>query len=252
MDVDDYKGYLLGYNISNYEEIPACMSNEFFKNFIRGFFDNHGVIDKKTFINNSLNCYMISRSNSQIIKKIKENINIKPSVYDESIGELSYSDKDALDFLHFIYHGSDARYRLEKNYRTYLKWISGGKSIPICKFSCNDSKAIKPVKNNICNISYEIYIIKKIQENGLISLYDTGVIIKPETGYYVRVVPDNSLLEKGYMVYNHTKENSKSIKLYLVKMNPNVPEITLPILACSIILEKKIYFEFEFDFDEEE
>lgn len=247
MDVDDYKGYLLGYNITNYEEIPACMSNEFFKNFIRGFFDNHGVIDKKTIINNSLNCYIISRSNPLIIKKIKENINIKPSVYED--GELAYSDKDALDFLHFIYHGSDARYRLERNYKTYLKWIADGKNIPICKFSSNDSKAIKPVKNNICNISYDLHIIKKIEENGLISIYDTGVIIKPEHGYYIRVIPSNILIEKGYMVYNHDLSNNKSIKLYLVKMTPNVPEIILPLVACSIILEKNIYFELELDFD---
>ena len=30
---DDYNGYLLGNNISNYDEIPSCMSENFLKNF---------------------------------------------------------------------------------------------------------------------------------------------------------------------------------------------------------------------------
>lgn len=242
---DDYNGYLLGNNISNYDEIPSCMSENFLKNFIRGFFDNHGVIDKKTIINHSLNCCIIAPLKSRIVKKIKEFCNnIKPSQYDERIGELCYSDKNALDFIHFIYHNSDARYRLENNYKIYLNWIGDGKNIPLCKFFSNDVNAVKPKK---CDIGYELSIIKKVKDNGLVCLYDTGVIIKTDIGYNIRLIPNNNLIEKGYIIYNciHNHNDNKSIKIYLAKITNNIPEITLPYIVCSIILEKNIYFELE-------
>jgi hypothetical protein len=181
---------------------------------------------------------------SRIVRKIKEFCNnIKSSLYDESIGELCYSDKHALDFIHFIYHKSDARYRSEDNYKIYLDWIGNGKNIPICKFFSNDMNAVKPKK---CDIGYDLTIIKKVKDNGLFCLYDTGVIIKPDIGYNIRLIPRNNLIEKGYIIYNclHNNDN-KSIKIYLAKINNIVPDIRLPCIVCYMILEKNIYFELE-------
>jgi len=244
---EDNAGYLVGNNINNYDSIPVCMSEYYLKNFIRGFFDRYGVIDKKTLLNTSLNCCIIAYTKKNIVKKIKEYCNnIKSSMYNEHNGELCYSDKNALDFLHYIYYNSDARYRLENNYKIYLEWIAEGKNLPICKFEINNLNAVKPIKNNICNFSYDLTIIKKIKDNGLISLYDTGIIIKPDFGYNIKLIPHNNLIEKGFLIYKYMyKNDNKSIKIYMAKINNIVPDITIPCVVCSIVLEKNIYFEIE-------
>ena len=63
--------------------------------------------------------------------------------------------------------------------------------------------AIIPTKAHTSDIGYDITCIdiyKKI--NSRITLYETGIQVKPPSGYYVEIVPRSSICKTGYMLAN--------------------------------------------------
>jgi hypothetical protein len=120
--------------------------------------------------------------------------------------------------------------------------------LPRCKYKKYLKFAIIPYKDTISNIGYNISIIcvkKNINEN--IYIYDTGIGIKPEYGYYFEVVPNNNLIKYGYIFANSNiiinPNDFNSIIITLIKIDPNLPEITLPFKCAYLILKKFIHFE---------
>lgn len=237
-----YDGFYLDTKDYNYK----LSENEINNDFMRGIFDRYGSLNKKNIFDLNISCSIefrikISKYNFYMISSFR---NIKNTLYNDNL--ISYKDNNAFDFLSIIYDNSDSRYRDNDKYNYYFSWIENRIfNIPI--FICEklDNEAIIPSKNRPSDILYNLNIVKKIKNiTDKISLYDTGIIIKPSFGFYVKLFSKNLLLESGYILSNSEniiKNYDETIKVYLIKIDESLPELKLPINCLEFIFEKNNY-----------
>ena len=80
--------------------------------------------------------------------------------------------------------------------------------------------------------------VKKIGSNTY--MYDTGICIRPPTGFYTELLPRSSIVKSGYMLSNSVgilDSNFRgSIKIVLTKVDPMKPDLVLPFTMCQLIL----------------
>lgn len=166
---------------------------------------------------------------------------------------IRYSNHNALDFLGAIYSESDARTRNESLYRQYLEWLFFDKdvvSIPVCKFTRTSDLAVIPSRSRITDVGFDLTAISKVKNiNSLTVMLDTGIIIEPQLGYFTKIYPRSSLVKSGYMLTNSVgiidATYRDTLKICLVKVNPDAPEIVFPFKCCQLIFEKQLHFTME-------
>ena len=149
----EYTYYFIGSNIySNpfLQEIQVFESNIDCGAFFRWFFDTYGSISIYTVLNTKLRCDIKLSEYSNFCEKLRDKfqdlLKIKCNV---SKTHISLEGCNAMDFLHFIYNNSDARYRDIIKYNRYLEWMTFGlgiDNIPTCKFFKNEKDAVTPFK----------------------------------------------------------------------------------------------------------
>lgn len=117
---------------------------------------------------------------------------------------------------------------------------------PNISIALREPDAVMPSKQNPSDIGWDITIIKvyKILRSGAI-LYDTGVTVQPPHGWYVQIVPRSSFSDTGYVLANSVgiidPSYTGSIKVPLLKVNPDCPDIELPYRGFQLILVPTIY-----------
>ena len=238
--------YTYGQDILSISIFPEYENKKEYNIFFRGIFDKYGIIYQKTIYNNNL--YIeISLKNIRIIsdflKKISELTNIKLDILPNN--NLILKNNDAKKFLDKIYIGSDARYRDEKKYNCYLRWLNN-KSNNIISFKTKKTlnEAIFPVKNKI---GYDISIVKQIKKIGTNTfVYDTGIILKINFGYKIKITSKCSLINYGFILNNYLLKKDESIKIILTKID-NLKKIKLPFTGFNLTIEKIEIFELEED-----
>jgi hypothetical protein len=239
--------YNLGQNIQNDHEFPVFDSLNFYNVFTLGFFDKYGSIFKKTILNDIMSCDINAPTKPNIIKKIKDLYRIK-SDFDEQRGYISFHGINCFKFLNCLYDNSDPRYRKNENYKIYFNWVTFGlglDSIPTCRFFRKSDKAITPNKTEL---GFDLHIISKIKNIGNKTvIYDTGIVMIPEFGFNIKILPNTSLIKYGYILSNiqYVIINNSTVKIYLTKIDEKLPDIKLPFNCCQIILERSIYYVFE-------
>jgi dUTP pyrophosphatase len=112
------------------------------------------------------------------------------------------------------------------------------------------SDAIIPTKAHSTDVGYDLTIVSLDQlvlvgnrlSTNEVALYDTGISVQPENGYYVEVVPRSSLVKTGYIMTNGVgiidPDYRGSIKVALTKIDPHAPTIQLPLKGFQMILRK--------------
>ena len=116
---------------------------------------------------------------------------------------------------------------------------------PNIKVFKTDDNAIFPTKAFPEDAGYDLTIIKKIKDfNSKTSLYDTGIKIEIDEGYYTEIVPRSSISKSGYIlannigiIDNHYRGN---LMIALSKIADDVPEIQLPFKCCQLIVREQI------------
>ena len=107
--------------------------------------------------------------------------------------------------------------------------------------------AIPPYKARPSDSGYDLWLIEKDKTIGNITLYNTGVIVTPPSGYYFDMVPRSSIIKHGYMLANSVgvidQGYTGEIKVPLIKMNPDAPELELPCKLVQLIPRKWYPFE---------
>lgn len=104
---------------------------------------------------------------------------------------------------------------------------------------------------NISNAGIDISVIKllpqKPNEPKNVYMYDTGIIIKPPFGYYFELFPRSSIYKTGYILANSVGVVDASyrgtVRITLIKTDPNMPDLPLPYSMGQLVLKKQHYFE---------
>jgi deoxyuridine 5'-triphosphate nucleotidohydrolase len=219
--------------------------------FIRGYFDGDGsVSDPRTNEKNSPRCSIGSNSHS-MLQSIFDFMKVPGSITKIAI---DYSGNNALDFLGKMY--ADKNFpSLYRKYELFLLWsvwessLSGydsGSRIPGAKWAKTRKDAVPPTKVRVSDSGYDLTLIEKISDDGFIQLYETGIKIKPDFGWYFMVVPRSSIIKSGYILANSVgiidRTYTGTIKIPLLKMKGE-KELELPCRLVQIIPQKIVHFE---------
>ena len=117
---------------------------------------------------------------------------------------------------------------------------------PTIKVYKTDKDAIIPSKAFEEDAGYDLTIIKKIKDfNSKTTLYDTGIKIEIDEGYYTEIVPRSSISKFGYIlannigiIDNHYRGN---LMIALTKIADDAPEIVFPFKCCQLIVRKQVF-----------
>lgn len=221
--------------------------------FIRGLFETSGTISNRENDNSTLFC-TIDLLHPQLQKFFSKSLKIIDILFTE---ENIFKNKiifshDALDFLSKIYDNSDKTCRDENKYNTYVKWATLGlfNKIPNCKFVKADKDAVSPKKERSSDVGYDLTIIKKYKNiTSKTILYDTGIAVTPDFGYYTKIVPRSSLIKSGYMLTNSVGIIDGSYKgnllICLTKIDDELPDLKLPFRCCQLIIDRSMHYTME-------
>ena len=116
------------------------------------------------------------------------------------------------------------------------------------RFVVDDERAVVPAKAHPSDIGYDLTAIdlfKQISES--ITLFETGIRVSPPEGYYLEILPRSSMSKTGYMLANSVgtidPDYTGTIKIALIKVAKELPDIKLPFTRCQIVLRKAEYAE---------
>ena len=112
------------------------------------------------------------------------------------------------------------------------------------KVKMTHGQAVIPSKAHESDSGYDLTIIEKVKENGNMVMFDTGIAVEPPDGFYIDVAPRSSIYKSGYIFANSfgviDSSYRGSIKVVLIKIDENAPEIELPCRIGQMILRPLI------------
>jgi dUTP pyrophosphatase len=206
--------------------------------FIRGYFDNKGNI----YTHDNLSQCIISGEFVSYIRKI---ISIPSISYDNII---VFSGTNCIDFLGKIYNNIDDL-MLPSNYKKYINILgyNNNNDLPSCSIFKSNINAIIPSKNRESDVGYDLTILEEYKKiNSKTSLYNTGIQIKVQLGYYCEVIPRSSLSKSGYMLSNSIgiidPGYTDNIYIALTKIDEFSPNLIFPFKCCQLIFRKQEFF----------
>jgi deoxyuridine 5'-triphosphate nucleotidohydrolase len=220
---------------------PQLANDDLTWAFVRGFFDGDGCVVAPT-QSYGPRCN-ITTGSLRFLEALRRWCPYKASY---SRDRVEWSGNSALDFLGRLYLG--ASFRLPRKYDLYLDWcgwvpsLSGGGSSGRgleFRWVRTDRAAVPPQKVRVSDSGYDLTIIKLVKSQGLMQLFDTGIKVQPDFGWYFDVVPRSSLSKTGYVLANSVgvidRTYTGSILIALLKVDPEAPELALPIKVAQLI-----------------
>lgn len=187
---------------------------------------------------------VIKLSNISLLQEIKEFIKI-PSVI-KNYNYLTWTHCNAFEFLGLLAKHPMIGLEWRDIYNAwsfFFKTTKKGLSTNSILFNwCKtDPRAVAPSKSRISDSGYDVTIIdvaKKI--NDMTSLYSTGIKVEMIAhGWYLDLVPRSSIIKTGYILANMIgvidRGYTGEILVALTKLNPEVPDLTLPNKIAQLI-----------------
>ena len=220
---------------------------------IFNFFRENVIVSHRNLKSNNLFCFFTNtNSENKIIREYFLD-KFKDIEYTEINGIIYYLNENALDLLSRIY---DSNFYFPENhiddikYNNYLDWVTfglGTSTIPNCIFYKSDPEAITPSKNRASDVGYDLTIIKEIKKIGSKTvMYDTGIVVAPDLGFYTKIVPRSSITKTGYILTNSTGiidgSFRGSLKICLTKIDDTLPDIVLPCKIAQLIIDRSIHY----------
>lgn len=236
-EINYYKGYYFSCDSVNI--IFPCSINDEVKNcFLRGIFEKNGSIDSDI---RQCSMYYYSEIFLEEFSKI---YNIPCEILNNTI---VFKGVNCLDFLGKLYNNC-GNLKVEEKYEQYIKIL--GEKMSELKVFRTDENAVIPSKTRNSDVGYDLSIIKKhkqIDKNT--ALYDTGIKIKLEKGYYAQIYPRSSISKSGYILSNSVgiidPGYNSNLFIALTKVDSDTPDLNLdvPFRCCQIVIQKQLYVE---------
>ena len=112
----------------------------------------------------------------------------------------------------------------------------------------NLESAVLPKLAGPNEVGYDLVCVKfdkKINNNTY--MYDTGISVQVPESYYTEIIPRSSIVKSGYMLANSIgiidPTYRGNLKIVLVKVEENAPELTLPFTLCQLVIRKMHHLE---------
>lgn len=112
------------------------------------------------------------------------------------------------------------------------------------KYSLIHELAIPPYKTRPSDTGFNLSIISTNKTIGKVTLYGTGIVLQPPTGYYFEMVPRICIIKTGYVLANNVgvidQGYTGEIMVPLVKIDDSMPDLELPSQIVQLIARKWI------------
>lgn len=218
-------------------------NSNLFWNFIHGYFDYNASLN---LVNNTPQC-IINFNSNLLLKDFSNYIKIPHTKINN---KLIFNSTNCIDLLGEIYKNKCIIFN-NNNYnkfQSYINWKNlhtTSNNLDKCKIIKVDDNAIIPSKHYESDVGYDLTIIKKVKNlTPSTILYDTGIKLSVDYGYYIEIVPRSSLSKSGYILANSIGiiEKSYSGNLYvaLTKIDKEMPDLELPFRCCQLIFKPQI------------
>jgi len=246
---------------SHIVNFPHMIDDTFKWDFIRGFFDGDGSINKVGGKKRQPRCKITSNS-IKMLSAIKDFCNISCSV---GKSDIWFSGNSALDFMGKLY--DDAKLYMPRKKDLYLDWASWVPSLTgfgnygsnmLFRWNKTRDDAVPPSKSRASDSGYDIVILEKIKEIGNVELWDTGIKLFPEYGWYFDLVPRSSIIKRGYVLANMIgiidRTYTGNVIVALTKIDPNARDMIPGEKIVQLIPRQIIHVNMEevSEFDETE
>lgn len=231
----------------NLKQIPTWLktNTELGWAFVRGYFDHHGQIGEpdvapscKLFGDVEMLTSIADFASIPVVRigfnQTQDSRKYKPILF--------FKGTNAIDFLGKLYDNS--RIYWAKRRSQYFDLLSSDtRRVPHVHYTKALENAVVPSKAHPSDVGYDLTIVaehKKI--NSVTTLYDTGLKVRVDHGYYAEVVPRSSIVKTGYMLTNGQgiidPSYQGSIYVALTKVDPEAKPIELPFRGFQIIIRK--------------
>lgn len=210
--------------------------------FLSGFFD---LIPGFPYLEICCDKYTLNVKNLSIFEEVQTLLQVFPNMEEkENSIEISESSKtNTLDFLGKIYEYTN----IGENYSYYKSLCGITDSRNKLIWTKTRSDAVAPFKQRVSDSGYDLTILSKVKQKGLVEFYDTGIAIQPPFGWYFDVLPRSSISGTGYILVNSTgvidRAYTGSILVPLMKIDPNAPSLSLPNRLVQIIPRNIVHFQ---------
>ncbi len=230
------------FNLIKFPNLYKKNTNLFW-NFIHGYIDYNGILDRTK---NIPQCTILFNSHL-LLKDFNNYIKIPHTKLNN---KLIFNSTNCIDLLGKIYKDKPIVFNTDNynKFQSYINWKNlnlQSNNLDTCKIIKVDQNAIIPTKHYESDVGYDLTIIKKVKNLTLSTiLYDTGIKLSVDYGYYIEIVPRSSLSKSGYILANSIGiiEKSYSGNLYvaLTKIDKEMPDLELPFRCCQLIFKPQI------------
>ena len=221
---------------------PPVLPAQYHRAFLRGYFDGDGSVSSAQNRKRYPVCNVTS--NSPFI--LDSFVQHSPSVSTRSDDRVEWSGVAALDFLAWLYP-DNCHFYLPRKRDLYIDWRTWAPSlpghygrVPEFRWARTRPDAAAPTKVRQSDSGYDLTLVaqEKTWGDGYV-MYDTGIKIQPEYGWYCEVVPRSSLAKSGYVLANSVgiidQTYRGSIKVILKEVDPRAAKLALPCRAVQLI-----------------
>jgi dUTP pyrophosphatase len=115
------------------------------------------------------------------------------------------------------------------------------------RFRKTHENAVVPSKAHPEDSGFDLVLVSKIKEENGVAFYDTGIAVAPPEGYYFEVYGRSSISKSGYMLANNVgiidSTYRGSIRVALIKVNPQAPELELPCRLVQMIPRQFVHLD---------
>lgn len=245
--------------INQFPNFNLLNDNNLFWTFISGYFRQNANISN---IKHLPKCFLLFY-NQDFMDNFTKYIKIpKTNCYSYNDSDynkvIEYTSTNCIDLLGLIYKKNMKNTKInifnipfKNKYEECINWknllIRNGicKKLDICKIYKDCPEAIIPSKGNESDVGYDLTIIKEFKQlTPSTILYDTGIKLCVDFGYYIQIVPRSSLSKSGYILANSIgiieKSYSGNLLVALTKIDKKMPDLKLPFKCCQLIFQPQI------------
>lgn len=235
---------------SSYVRFPNQISDSYKWDFIRGYFDGDGSINNPAKKIKQPRCKVTSNS-AKMLNSIRCFCGITCSM---GKSDLWFSGNNALDFLGKLY--DNATIYMPRKRNLFLDWSMWQPALPglygsdsIFKWVKTREDAVAPTKARASDSGFDLVVLEKVKNFGDVELWDTGIKVCPEFGWYFEMVPRSSISKRGYILANLTgvidRSYTGNILVALVKIDPKAKDIESGERLVQIIPRPIIHVDFQ-------
>lgn len=116
---------------------------------------------------------------------------------------------------------------------------------PVFRVQLCKPGAVSPFKARPSDSGFDLTLIDVVKVIGRVTLYGTGVKVRPDSGWYFDVVPRSSIIKSGYMLANSVgiidRAYTGEIMVPLIKCDHNMPDLELPARMVQLIPRQIIH-----------